>query len=391
MPKYNLMDSQQPEFFDENLEVNEPKSDKSEPETKEDKTKEVKPKPATPESDFSEKLFSETEIPRRPDSQPEPSATKVSPSPDASTNVKPAQVQDTAPKVTTVPKSPEVISRETSKSETAASRTSRIDLSTYDMTLPTSNYKPLIIGLSIFAAVVVIVILIWKLFLSAKHEIAPPVETAEQKLKREILLRKDNYLNTVNATTYAQLGYLAQLINLKPAKVRYSSFYVYGQNLACEVFTTNRTDLAEFNVKLKNSPSFANFNLETVDKRPGTRGGLFALYDIKTAGGISPLSASADSTRISRTPQDWITETTQKNNLTVEMQKQISSRQEELFTVMRYEYKLKGSDVNCQSLITALASAKTNIGIHKLTLLPTNQRDLAKSPYQLHLILDFYM
>jgi hypothetical protein len=264
------------------------------------------------------------------------------------------------------------------------------DESTYEMTMPGSNFKPLLFGIGIVAAILVIAFLVWKIFFSDKVEVPPP-ETAEQKLKRELQIRKNNVLNSINADTHARLGCLVQLINLKPAKVRYSGLYVYGENLACEVFTTSRTDLADLNNKLKNSSSVSNFNLETVDKRPGSRGGFFALYDIKTAGATPLTLAGTDSVFISRSPQDWITNLTQKNGLTLDLQRQVSMRQEELFSIIRYEYKLTGPELNCQAVISELASTNTNISIHKLTLLPTNQRDPAKAPYQLHLILDFYM
>ena len=146
-----------------------------------------------------------------------------------------------------------------------------------------------------------------------------------------------------------------------------------------------------FSSALKNSSAFANLNLQTVDKRPGSRGGFFALYDIKSAGGSSLAAVRTDSVFISRSPQDWLTDFTQRNNLTVDLQRAVSTRQEELFSIVRYEYKLRGPESGCQAVISELASANTNISIHKLTLLPTNQRDLARAPYQPHLILDFYM
>ena len=378
MPKYNLMDSQLPDFLDEKFEVDKSKSDKSEKEIKISETKEIKLKPTPPESDFSEKLFNETEIPRKQEDRPPSTLHPDTETPAVSTPVKPALSEDT------------ITTRGFVKSETDSSSYRPRDLSMYEETLQSPNYKPLIIGLSIFAAVAVILLLVWKLFLAGKHEAVPPPETAEQKLKREMLLRKNNILNTVNATTNSQLGPLVQLINSKPAKVHCTGLYVFDQSLACEVFTTNRTDLAEFNLLLNRSSSFSNFNLQTVDMRPGSRGGLFALYDIKTTGNTATNPVGLDTVHISSTPQDWIT-TAQRNGLSVEMQRQVSSRQEELFNIVRYEYKLKGPDTNCQSLIAGLLTAKNNIGIHKLTLLPTNQRDLAKSPYQLHLILDFYM
>jgi len=388
MPKYNLMDSQQPEFFDENLESIEPKTDKSETEIITAKPQEVKSKPAVPDSDFSEKLFSETEIPDNFTDRSSSSRIPVPPEPAVSAAVKTAPVpQPDMPKIST-----HVVA------DTAVKQTPRIpsgttfgrDESAYDMSMPRSNFKPLLFGLGIVAAILVIAFLVWKIFFSSKVEVPPP-ETAEQKLKRELQIRKNNVLNSINADSHARLGSLVQLINLKPAKIRYSGLYVYGENLACEVFTTSRTDLAELNNKLKSSATFSNINLETVDKRPGSRGGFFALYDLKTTGATPLTPAGTDSIFISRSPQDWITSFTQKNGLALDLQRQLSMRQEELFSIIRYEYKLKGPEPNCQAVISELASANTNISIHKLTLLPTNQRDPAKAPYQLHLILDFYM
>jgi hypothetical protein len=388
MPKYNLMDSQQPEFFNENLESMEPETDKPEPEINTAKPQEIKSRPAAPDSDFSEKLFTETDIPKKFTDRSTSSQIPVPPEPTVSAAVKTVPVPPpVVPKITTHIAADTAIKQPPkSPSGTTFGR----DESTYEMTMPESNFKPLMFGIGIVAAILVIAFLVWKIFFSDKAEIPPP-ETAEQKLKRELLIRKNNVLTSINADTHSRLGYLVQLIDLKPAKVHYSSLYVYDENLACEVFTTSRTDLADLNSKLKNSASFSNLNLETVDKRPGSRGGFFALYDIKTAGGTPLASTRTDSVFISRSPQDWINDFTQKNSLTVDLQKQVSLRQEELFSIIRYEYKLKGPESNCQAVISELASANTNISIHKLTLLPTNQRDLTKAPYQLHLILDFYM
>jgi len=386
MPKYNLMDSQQPEFFDDNFEPKESKPDKTEIEKKPPEKPDIKPLEIVTDSDFSQKLFSDTEISKLGTKKPDPAQVPVTP--EIPTIIKTSPLQDTIPKIT-----PTIAERGPKKKEPDESRlSSSADWSQVssldDLAQPRPKFKFFIIGVIVVVVAVALYFIIPKIFTGGKEKIVTPVETPEEKLKREIRIRKDNFLNAINTDAHNRLGYLVQLVNVKPAKVRYSSLFLYGQNLVLEVFTSNRNDLADFNIKLKNNPIFANIKLESVDKRPGTRGGLFALYDIKADNRI-PTGVSAE--RISRSPQEWITEFSQKNSLTVSTQRQISTRQEELFTVTRIEYKLKGTEQNCQALISWLADSNTNIGIHKLTMLPTNQRDMTKSPYQIHLILDFYM
>ncbi len=96
------MDSQQPEFFDENLESMESKPDKSEPEIKTAKPQEVKSKPAIPDSDFSEKLFSETDVPDKFTDRSSSSRIPVPPEPAVAAAVKTAPVpQPAMPKIST--------------------------------------------------------------------------------------------------------------------------------------------------------------------------------------------------------------------------------------------------------------------------------------------------
>jgi hypothetical protein len=382
MPKYNLMDSQQPEFFGDTLENRDPGAETSEPVKKLTEQKELKSKPASTDSDFSEKLFTDAELSKLPGDRSQ--FTSIS---DSRTTE--------SPKSTNLPQAPDtvIIEPPVSKVKVPAIDSSYQDLSSFESARENTWLKPLLMTMGIAAVLIVLALIVWKVILPGKEEVTVAVETAAEKLQRETQLRKDNFLNTLNNDTHSRLGILVQLLNLKPAKVRYSSFYLYGQTLTFEVFTANRTDLAGFNVILKNSATFAQARLEAVDRRPGTKGGLFALYDFKTGSALNPpaLSAPAGTERISRNPQDWIAELSQRNSLTVVTQRSLGARQEELFSVSRHEIKLKGTEQNCQAVLTALASAQTNLGVHKLTLLPTNQRDPAKSPYQLHLILDFYL
>lgn len=387
MPKYNLMDSQQPEFFDENFEPKESQPEKTDNEPPPPEKQDIKVTEAVPDTDFSQKLFSETDTSILTTKKSEP--VQAPATADSPTIITTTPVQDTIPKITSTIADTGTKLKEPDEKRFSSSATRTQDSSLDDLTQPRPKFKYIIIGAIVVLVAVALYFIVPKIFSGGKDKVVTPVETPEEKLKRELQVRKDNFLNTINADRHNRLGYLVQLANIKPARVRYSGYHLYDQNLVLEVFTANRNDLADFNIKLKNTPTFANFKLESVDKRPGTRGGLFGLYDIPTT--ASNLASGMVTERNYKSPQDWIAEFTQKNSLTVTAQRQMSTRQEELFTITRIEYKFKGPEQNCLALISFLATSNTNIGVHKLTMLPTNQRDIAKSPYQIHLILDFYM
>jgi len=253
------------------------------------------------------------------------------------------------------------------------------------------NYKPILIGAGVVAALVIVYFVISSLFFS--EDLAEPEikeETAAEKLQREQEERKQNFLVEISKSTNQKLGAVNLLTGLDKENVKYSSVLLYGNSLDLEVFAKDRSALAKFNLKIKDNPRINAYKMETVVNRPGSEGGLFALYDIDIKQIDTDQSAIAQKVSIV-SPSAWATTIQQQAGLTIKSQREISRRNENLFTINRNEYELRGSLNNCLSLINSLASSNQNISVHKLSLLPTNQQTMSSSSYMMKLVVDYYM
>lgn len=254
------------------------------------------------------------------------------------------------------------------------------------------NYKPIVIGGGIIIAITAIYFIVSSLFFGESKEEVPEqvVESAQEKLLREQDVRKQSFLSDINRNMSQNLQSIFQLASLDQPKVKYSSILLYENSLNLEVFVPDREVLAKYNLKVKEDRNIEKYNIETVDQRRGSNGGFFALYGItlkKSAGS----SSQGSSNPVEITPDTWSNAIVSKSGMTVNSKRSISDRQENLFRVSRIEYDLRGSIKNSLSLINQLATTNTNIAIHKLTLLPTDQRNMSPSSYMLKLIIDFYL
>ena len=253
------------------------------------------------------------------------------------------------------------------------------------------NYKPILIGAGVVLALVVVYFVISSLFFG--EDVSEPeakVETAAEKLQREQNERKQSFLAEISKTTNKRLGAISLLTGLDKENVKYSSVLLYGNSLDLEVFANNRAALAKFNIKIKDNPRIKEYKMESVVNRPGSQGGIFALYDIDLKQ-IDP-EQSAISQKVNMlSPTSWATTIKQQAGLTVHAERQISKRTENLFTINRNEYELRGSLNNCMSLINSFASSSQNISIHKLSLLPKNQQKMSSSSYVMKLVVDYYL
>jgi hypothetical protein len=253
------------------------------------------------------------------------------------------------------------------------------------------NYKPILIGVGVVAALVVVYFLISSLFFG-EETVEPDVkvETAAEKLQREQAEQKQNFLAEISRGTNQRLGAISLLTGLDKENVNYSSVLLYGNSLDLEVFAKDRAALAKFNLKIKDNPRIKEYKMETVVNRPGSEGGLFALYDIDLTKIADVQSAISQKVNV-LSPSTWATTVQQQAGLTIKSQREISRRNENLFTINRNEYELRGSLNNCLSLINSLASSSQNISIHKLLLLPRNQQKMSTSSYVMKLVVDYYM
>jgi hypothetical protein len=253
------------------------------------------------------------------------------------------------------------------------------------------NYKPILIGAGVVAALVIIFFVISSLFFG--EDVGEPEvkeETAAEKLQREQEERKLSFLTEISKNTNQKLGAVNLLTGLDKENVKYSSVLLYENSLDLEVFAKDRSALAKFNLKIKDNPRINEYKMETVVNRPGSEGGLFALYDIDIKQIDTGQSAIAQKVSIV-SPSAWETTVKQQAGLTIKSQREISRRSENLFTINRNEYELRGSLSNFLSLINSLASSNQNISVHKLSLLPTNQQTMSASSYMMKLVVDYYM
>jgi hypothetical protein len=253
------------------------------------------------------------------------------------------------------------------------------------------NYKPILIGSGIVAAIVVIYFVVSSLFFG--NDVTEPetkVETAAEKLQREQEEQKQYFLAEISKNTNHKLSVVNLLSDLDKENVKYSSILLYDNSLDLEVFAKNRATLAKFNLKFKDNPRIKEYKMETVVNRPGSEGGLFALYDIDLQKIDAGQSTKSQNVKII-SPSSWATTVQQQAGLTIHSERKISDRNENLFTINRKEYELRGSFNNCLSLIKSFASSTQNIAVHKLSLLPMNQQKMSSSSYVMKLVVDFYM
>ncbi len=260
-----------------------------------------------------------------------------------------------------------------------------------DDKLPGPNFKPFIWIAAALVAVVLIYLAVDNFFLSDQPEEATEkIETPEERLAREQEAQKQNILASMNMEKQARMQYLANLIDIKPKDVKYSGLLLYTNSLSVEAFAKDRAGLARLNMQLKSSSSLAGYTLETAVNRPGTRGGVFTLYNYKSlrtdgsrnipAGNISSLDATT-----------WLNQTVQKFGLQVAKQRQISSNRDQFFNIARQEYILNGSEEACFNLVKSMAGTPGNYKIHKLAIVSADQRNILRSNYQITVILDFYL
>ena len=255
---------------------------------------------------------------------------------------------------------------------------------------PGLNYKPILIGIAAVAAIIIIYFAIDMFFLSGEQtpETEVVVETPEEKMRRVREEQKQNLLLNYSNSNKHRISYLSALIDLNTTDVKYSSFLLYGSSLNFEVFAKNRDKLARFNILLKNSNKANNYSIESAVTRTGSKGGVFALYNLDMT---PPAPGVTGGPVASTTPSNWVTTTTNQFGLNLTSQRQISNRPENIFSISRNEFVFEGSESNCNRLIKHLASQNMNLNTHKLMLLPRDQRLMSKAAYELRLIIDFYL
>ena len=247
------------------------------------------------------------------------------------------------------------------------------------------NFKPFIISFVIIVVLAAAYYGITKYVLVDKTNVPTPV----QPVKSALDIKKENVLNIINISNRQRVGYLNSLIDISSKNVKYSSILLYDKNLSLEVFGSNRDDVAKFNILMKNNNQIREYRITSTDIRPGSKGGVFALFDIKLDANTN--ASNKEKTQVdSQSSTVWMNNVRQTYKLSMNSSRQISSKQEDPFKVSRNEFIFQGAESNCHRLIKQIASGNSNFKVHKLSLIPMDQRDMKNSSYQLKLIMDFY-
>jgi len=383
MAKYNLMNTEKPEYFDRYFD--EEDEDKKETPTAETEKPEEQTLPDIDEREyFDESLFTEETA------QEEPPST-----PDALVDLPPEKPQEEfieeAPAPEPVIQEEEAIAAPpTPQPETP--RPVLDDLDYEDSKMQGINWKPLLIWTAIIVAVVAIIFFAYNMFFAEGTEsdvVEKPAISPEEQMRIDQQNKKIAFIKNIVSDKKSKLGNFTSLSNLKTAGVSYSSVLLYGNSFKFEVFGQSRDDIAKYNQNLKNNNYDDKFEIVTVDTRPGSNGGVFALYNVApgSAGGSAPQSDPQIDGNIQNTVQSLVS----SNSLKMISDRDISRKKADQFNMIRKEIKCSGTEANCIKFLNDLNKANTNFNVHKISLIPSNQKNIKSSKNTMLIIFDFYV
>jgi hypothetical protein len=257
------------------------------------------------------------------------------------------------------------------------------------------NYKPIILGLSGVAAVVLIYFVVYQMFFSddvpEQVVVEKTVEAPKETLKTQQQLEKEKFLGAMNDLNKKRLGYISAMSALNSSDVAFSSILLYNEQLSVEVFARDRAKLAAFNNSLRTNPQMASFQIENTTDRPGSRGGIFALYKIDLNNGSGAGAGSGKPLTSIDDPKEWLSGLARQNSVTSGQARTVTTGRDGMFATTRMEVSFRGSAQNLQSVMDTIFKTYGNFKIYKLVYLPTNQRDFSRDSYQLNLTADFYL
>jgi hypothetical protein len=361
MPRYNLIDDQESDNFDSYF---------KEPDLKKEKESEIKPN-----TDF--------DIPAPVDTPKEENPFELESESDFGTHNESFDVpaaQDTLP-----------VEEDFAPTEQPADTNPSYNEDYEDSKQDKINYKPILI-IAVIIAVIIIGYFITTKFIFKSTEIEAVAETAAPvKTEREI--QRENFLKNIIAINTSKINFLSKVHNSLSGDVNFSSVLLYDKDLSIEVFSKNRDALAPFNLEIKNNPALLNLVLSTTATRPrpGSTGGIFALYTTDNIPEDARSSASLTDSIGYKTPSDFTTVASNQYGLTLKEQREISTNTQALFSVKRMEYQFSGALKDCWQFITYMGADNANYRIYKLNFLPIDQKSIAKSSYQLNVLIDFYL
>ena len=380
MAKYNLMDTEKPDYFDRYFDEEDDK--KSQSKIQSEKTDNQAAIEIDDREYFDESLFTEEASPDT--SIPEPIAG-------IKTDKTKEQILTEQPKATTPNVKP--ASEITFDKSPPAPKSDVSEYDYHDSKIQGINWKPLLIWGTVFVVIAAIVFFAYTLFFSnGEPEVAKeetPTISPQEQMKIDQEKKKIAFIKNIVAEKTSRLNNFTSLANLKASNVSYSSVLLYGNSFSFEIFGKSRDDIAKYNQNLKKNKYDGKFKIISVDTRPGSNGGIFALYKVETNAGAGVIS-QADP-KIDGNIQNSIQSLVSSAGLKLKNDRIINRNNVDQFEMIRKEISCSGTEAECLKFLNDLKASNNNFNVHKISLIPSNQKNIKNSKYNLLVVFDFYV
>lgn len=259
------------------------------------------------------------------------------------------------------------------------------------------NYKPIIIGILAVVVVAVLGYFAYSYFFGGQETVKTvsekkAVEKAQQPAgpsPEELRIAK--FYSELSATNGAAANEITGLAQVAGSQTTLSSLLFYGNDFSFDVFAKNRDELARLNIRLKEQYKKANLQIISSEKRPGSNGGVLAVYKMK-------ISTPGAQGKIKVTPfksineaQSWLSSLASTNRAKQGDLKTRNLGERQGFDVKELDVWMSGTRDNLLQLISAVGGANRNIKIYKLSMGAVNKKTFNKKHYQMRLILRLYL
>jgi hypothetical protein len=208
-------------------------------------------------------------------------------------------------------------------------------------------------------------------------------------MRLDLEKKKLAFVNNIIAEKKGKLTNFSNISDLKTSSVSYSSILLYGNTFNFEIFGQTRDDIAKYNQNLKRNKFDNNFKILSVDNRPGSNGGVFALYSAS----MKPGGSAVNQSNVSIDPniQNTIQNLISTNSLKIKEDRIVNRKKVDQFEMIRKEIICIGTEASCIKFLNSLNSTNRNFNVHKISMVASNQKNIKSSGYNLLLIIDFYI
>jgi hypothetical protein len=256
-----------------------------------------------------------------------------------------------------------------------------------------------------FIVIVLIIVLVgvggyygYKWYMGRKSAVQQPVVTEPQETiptepveeVPKVNQQKLNFLANMAGRTSRELNSVVGVVGASTSGIKLSSILLYDSDLTFEVFGNSREDLARMNIKLKEKFKNQEFKIVSSSQRPGEKGGILGVYTASLASGSGENKQMGPTFKNGSEADKWLQDVFKQNKLKYNGVKTRKSNTTDMFTVYEIETTASGSITACTAAINKIASAGTNLQIHKLTCNAVDQKDFSTGKYQLKLVLKIY-